>query len=105
MPSRYFEGNAQPEHHSNVEDFYHQVYFETVDTVANCHIVSINRITPCMQTVSRFFPKELWGNLSHTEFDSDNLRIQLSILAESYHNFRQGEAWLIYCIMSLISSK
>ena len=21
MPSRYFEGNAQPEHHSNVEDF------------------------------------------------------------------------------------
>ena len=31
MPSRYFEGNAQPEHHSNVEDFYCQIYFETVD--------------------------------------------------------------------------
>ena len=25
MPSRYFEGNTQPEHHSNVEDFYHQI--------------------------------------------------------------------------------
>ena len=36
MSSRYFEGNAQPEHHSNVKDFYHQIYFETVDTVANC---------------------------------------------------------------------
>ena len=34
MPSRYFE--AQPVHHSNVEDYYHQIYFETVDTVANC---------------------------------------------------------------------
>ena len=29
MPSRYFEGNAQPVHHSNVEDFYCQIYFET----------------------------------------------------------------------------
>ena len=35
MPSRYFEGNTQPEHHSNVEDFHHQIYFETVDTVTN----------------------------------------------------------------------
>ena len=25
-PSRYFEGNAQPEHHSDVEDFYHLIY-------------------------------------------------------------------------------
>ena len=25
MPSRYFEGNAQPEHHSNVKDFYRQI--------------------------------------------------------------------------------
>ena len=32
MSSRYFEGNAQPEHHSNVEGFYYQIYFETVDT-------------------------------------------------------------------------
>ena len=29
MPSRYFEGNVQPEHHSNIEDFYRHVYFET----------------------------------------------------------------------------
>ena len=36
MPSKYFEGNAQPEHHSDVEDFYNQIYFETMDTVANC---------------------------------------------------------------------
>ena len=27
----------------------------------------------------------------YTEFDSDTLRIQLPILAESYHSFRQGE--------------
>ena len=28
-PSRYFEGNVQPEQHSNVEDFYCLIYFET----------------------------------------------------------------------------
>ena len=52
-----------------------------------------------MQTVSRFF----WGTLGelvsqnvnqlsefNTEFDSDNLQIQLSILTKSYHSFRQG---------------
>ena len=27
----------------------------------------------------------------YAEFDSNNLRIQLSILAESYYSFRQGE--------------
>ena len=47
MPSRYFEGNAQPEHRSNVEDFYHQIYFEPVDTAAN-YIVEHKMITPCM---------------------------------------------------------
>ena len=36
MPSQSFGGNAQPEHHSNIEDIFHQIYFETVDTVANC---------------------------------------------------------------------
>ena len=48
--------NAQPEHHSNVEDFYHQVYFETVGTVAIVALksVSIKSITPCLQSVSRF---------------------------------------------------
>ena len=42
IPSRYFDGNPQPEHHSNVEDFYHQIYFETVDIVANCSVESFN---------------------------------------------------------------
>ena len=59
-----------------------------------------------MQTVSRFFWKELcgWGggggldsqNIDqlcefYTEFDSDTLWIQLSKLEESYHSFRQDE--------------
>ena len=43
MPSRYFEDNAQLEHHSNVEDFYHQMYYETVDTVANCILGHFNQ--------------------------------------------------------------
>ena len=43
MPSRYFEGDAQPAHHSNVEDFYHQIYFEPVDTVANCIVECFNQ--------------------------------------------------------------
>ena len=33
IPSQYFEGNAQPEQNSNVEDLDCQIYFETVDTV------------------------------------------------------------------------
>ena len=36
MLSGYFGGNAQPEDHSNVKDFYCKIYSETVDTVANC---------------------------------------------------------------------
>ena len=43
MPSRYFEGNAQPEHHSNVKDFYHLIYFETADSVANCIVEHFNQ--------------------------------------------------------------
>ena len=43
MPSRYFEGNAQPEHHSNVEDFYHLIYFETVDTLSSCIVEHFNQ--------------------------------------------------------------
>ena len=35
MPSRYFGGIAQPEHYSNDENFYRQIYFESVDTIAN----------------------------------------------------------------------
>ena len=56
MPSRYFEGNAQPEHHSNVEDYYCQIYFETVDTVANCILEHFNQkyytmYANCMQVL------------------------------------------------------
>ena len=36
IQSRYFDGNAQPEHDSNAEDFYRQIYFETVDSETNC---------------------------------------------------------------------
>ena len=43
MPSRYFEGNVQPEHHSNVENFYRQIYFEALDTVANCIVEHFNQ--------------------------------------------------------------
>ena len=43
MPSRYFEGTAQPEQHSNVEDFHLQIYFETEDTVANCIVDHFNQ--------------------------------------------------------------
>ena len=43
MPSRYFMGNTQSEHHSNEENFYHQIYFDTVDTVANCFVGDFNQ--------------------------------------------------------------
>ena len=43
MPSKYFEGNAQPEHHSNVGDFYRQVYFKTVDTIADGVVEGFNQ--------------------------------------------------------------
>ena len=43
MPSRYFEGNAKPEHHSNVEDFYNLIYFETVETVSSCIVEHFNQ--------------------------------------------------------------
>ena len=38
-----FEGNAQPDHHSNVEDVYHHIYLETGDTVANCIVGCFNQ--------------------------------------------------------------
>ena len=53
MPSRCFEGNAQPEHHSNVEDFDGQIYIETVDSIANCIVEHFNQKD--MRTVGRFF--------------------------------------------------
>ena len=102
MSSRFFECNARPEHHSNVECIYCQIYFETVDTVANCIAECFNQndytiYANCEQVLL----KENWGGLVsqnvnqlcefYTEFDSNTLQIQLSILAGSYHSFRQGE--------------
>ena len=56
MPSRHFEGNAQPEHHSNVEDFYRQISFETVDSVANCIVEHVTQKGYSMSAnCSRFF--------------------------------------------------
>ena len=43
MSSRYFEVSAQTEHHSNVKNFYCQIYFETVGTVANCIVKYFNQ--------------------------------------------------------------
>ena len=43
MPSQYFEVNAQPDYYSNVEDFYCQIYFKTVDNLANCILECFNQ--------------------------------------------------------------
>ena len=43
MPSKYFEGNAQLGNHSYVVDFYHQIYFEPEDNVANCIVECFNQ--------------------------------------------------------------
>ena len=65
MPSRYFEGNAQPEHHSYVEHFYRQIYLETVDTVANYIVECFNQKDYlCMQT-EQILLKETLGALVH----------------------------------------
>ncbi len=69
IPSSYFEANAQPEQHSNVDDFYRQIYFKIVETVANINLESIKRITLCTQTVSRLFWKELWSELASQNVD------------------------------------
>ena len=102
MPSRYFDGNAQPEHHSNVEDFYPQLYFETVDTVANCIVEHFNQTdftmhANCEQVLLGEFVSQNVDQLCefYTEIDSDILQIQLSLLTESYHSFRQGDGWYI----------
>ena len=84
MPSRYFEDNAQPEHHSIVEDFYCQIYFETVDTVANCIVEHFNQkdytmYANCEQVLLKETLRELVSqNVDQlcefcTEFDSNTL--------------------------------
>ena len=102
MPSRYSEGNAQPEHHSNVDDFYRQIYFETVETVASCIEEHFNQKDYTMYAnCEQVLVKGALGKLDsqkvdqlcefYTEFNPDTLRIQLSIMAECYHSFNQGE--------------
>ena len=90
MLSRYFEGNSQPEHLSNVQDFYHQIYFETMETVANCIVEyqkDYTKYANCEQVLLKGTLGELASqNVNQlcefcTKFDSDNLCIQLSILA------------------------
>ena len=83
-PSRYFEGIAQPEHHSDVEDFYCLIYFEPVDTIANCSVESFNQkdyitYANCEQVLLKgTFGKLVSQNVDQlsefcTEFDSDTL--------------------------------
>ena len=84
MPSKYSQGNAQPEHHSNVEDFYCQIYSGTVDTVTNCIVECLNQkdytmYANCEQVLLKATLGELVSqNVDqlcefYTEFDSDNL--------------------------------
>ena len=102
MPSRYFEGNARPEHHSNVEDFYCQIYCETVDTAANYIVEHFNQkdytmYANCEQVLLKGTLGELVSqNVDqlckfYAEFDSDTLQIKRFVLAEPYLSFRQGE--------------
>ena len=63
MPSRYFESNAQPEHHSNVEEFYSQIYFETVDSVAICIVEYFNQKDCTMYAnTEQVLLKGTWGS-------------------------------------------
>ena len=73
-----------------------------MDTVTNCIVECFNRnentmYANCEQVLLKGTLEELVSqNVDqlcefYTEFDSDTLRIQLSILAESYRSFRQGE--------------
>ena len=73
-----------------------------MDTVANSIVESFNQkdytmYANCEQVLLKGTLGELVSqNVDqlcqfYTEFNSDTLWIQLSILAESYHSFRQGE--------------
>ena len=88
-PSRYFEGNVQPKHHSNVENFYRQMYLETMITVANCTVECFHEKDYTMYangeqvllkgTLGELVPQNLDQLCEfYTEFDSDTLRILLS---------------------------
>ena len=102
MPLRYFKGNAQPEHHSNVVYFYHQIYLKLCTLVANCIVECFyQKNYAVVANCEHFFLKGTLGELVsqnvdqlyefYTEFDSDTLAIQQSILAESYYSFSQGK--------------
>ena len=73
-----------------------------MDTVANCIVEHFNQkdytmYTNCEQVLLKGTLGELFSQnvdqlcYFYIEFDSDTIRIQLSILAESYHSFRRGE--------------
>ena len=94
MPSRYFEGITQPEHHSNVYNLFYHIQFETMDTVANCIVEYFNQTAYTMYVnCEQVLLKRTLGELVsqyvdqrcvfYTEFDTDTLQIQLSVLEES----------------------
>ena len=100
MPSRYFEGNVQPEHHFIPEDFYCQIYFETVDTIANCIVERFNQKDYTMYAnYEQVLLKGTLGNLYHKMSNNSVSSWSLILIpyefsylfAESYHSFRQGE--------------
>ena len=35
-PIRYFLGETPSNHHDSVKHYYHQIYFESIDTIVNC---------------------------------------------------------------------
>ena len=112
MPSRCFEDIAQPGYHSNIEDFYCQICFETVDTVANVEHFNQKDYTMyanCEQALL----KGTLGNLSHkmsTNCMSSTQSLTLIPYEFSYLYWQSSitvsgkvKAWLIHCIMSLTS--
>ena len=88
----YFDDNAQSDHHSNIEVFYRHIYFETVDTVANCIVEHYNqKYCNMYANCEQVFLKGTLGELSHKmstncvsstqslTLITDTWRIQLSI--------------------------
>ena len=113
MPSRYFEGNAQPEHYSNIEDFYHQIYFETVDTVANYIVECFNQKNYTMYANWAGSSERNFGDFSYkmsTNYMSSTHKLTLIPYEFSYLYWQSpitvsGKVkGVVHCIMSLISS-
>ena len=110
MASRYFVGNAQPEQHSNVEDFHLQIYFETVDTAANCIVECfIQKDYTMYANCEQVLLKGTLGNLSHKMSTNCVSSMQSLTLIHYKFSYLYWQSpiteGIIYCIMSLISSK